>query len=900
MDDDEIEYMKEYLKSKINFNSIDFIRTSKSNSYNIIFGTDENKEPVYEAIILYLSNIIFSPKLDTTKKYAKEISPYIDIASKNIEDLDLEFFNKIDRLTEELSIEDIEKIEIKKIEELPLKYSEKSCESMSDRKSMSLYSFAPARKVDKNFTRSSKSISSKEFKSLKYLCKTKDPAHMYSFVSSVISKYSDKDQNGRISEEDLKNYFASSGSMPISLSNFIVKYFGNEFYRPLSMISQENSPMALNVASDDILDSDEEEVKMFLRQQLSEQFPNPDRLARNLMTIFLGWNIEEGIFFDVSESLVHVSKENSRTSFENIKTKVGFVCTFVIKKIYDQELDYDIDQEEIAEFLKYYVDYYKGNYSKDFLDKLKVMKSKVSVDDITMIKTIDNLAKQDKSEQEIAIDISDFCKTIESINKARKNEGLKAYKDKDLFGTQKYKKFLVNTKANISKAIKSICDSNDRTLASVAGILFKPKEVNFNAFLQKSFIAGFTEKQFTGSLKKLFEEFDIEKESLQYLSKNNTDLKTDQYYKALAQKILEKMDPRLILGTIVQSAFYDKDILDKDNDEEYEIVFSDDVIPVSRENFTEQLNMLAEFANESINELMGGETIETTELKPDSEEAAVEEVSLAKKIENEIKSQTTDEGLETIFADINLYKDQDKITSGEFVNLKQMIENKGFEIARKQVSKKQNKKMKLKPSAIKKKKSDFYLKIISYANVFDEDADDFSKNGKVFSFAIAIDSLNDLLIYLKGRDFEDVAEEVGFDFVDEDELLLSDSEFEELNSEIKNIIKKVQEEEDKYYLQKESVELNEISDVDDVELLSKKILRGQFKDIYLFENADKEGLRREGEPMIADKKFENGSAYIYPLTGGGEVLLGIYTDERKFVKELRDSKYIRILDIIEN
>jgi hypothetical protein len=310
--------------------------------------------------------------------------------------------------------------------------------------------------------------------------------------------------------------------------------------------------------------------------------------------------------------------------------------------------------------------------------------------------------------------------------------------------------------------------------------------------------------------------------------------------------------------------------------------------------------MLAEFANESINELMGGETIETTELKPDSEEAAAEEVSLAKKIENDIKSQTTDEGLETIFEDINLYKDQDKITSGEFVNLKQMIENKGFEIARKRVSKKENKKKKLKPSAIKKKKSDFFVKIMSYISVFDEDADDFSKNGKVFSFAIAIDSLDDLLSYLKDRAFKDIADEVGFDFTDENELSLSNSEFEELNSEIKKVKDKVQKEEDKYYQQKEYVELYEISDVNDVELLSKKILRGEFKDIYLFENADKEGLRREGEPMIADKKFKNGSVYIYPLASRGEVLLGIYTDERKFVKELRDSEFIHILDIIEN
>jgi hypothetical protein len=350
----------------------------------------------------------------------------------------------------------------------------------------------------------------------------------------------------------------------------------------------------------------------------------------------------------------------------------------------------------------------------------------------------------------------------------------------------------------------------------------------------------------------------------------------------------------------VQSAFYDKSILDKHNNEEYEIVFSDDVVPVSRENFTKQLNMLAEFANESINELMDGETIEATELKPDSEEATAEEVSLAKKIENEIKSQTTDEGLETIFADINLYKEKGKITSGEFVNLKQMIENKGYEIARKRVSKKENKKMRLRPGAIKKKESDFFFKIMSYISVFDEDADDFSKNGKVFSFTIAIDSLDDLLSYLRERAFEDIADEVGFGFIDEYELSLSNSEFDELNSEIKKVKYKVQLAEDKYYLDKDFAELNEISDVNDVELLSKKILRGQFKDIYLFENADKEGLRREGKPMIADEKFKNGSVYIYPLASGGEVLLGIYTDERKFVKELRDSEFIHILDIIEN
>jgi hypothetical protein len=762
---------------------------------------------------------------------------------------------------------------------------------------LSLYAFSlPS--LNKNI-KSLKQVSSKEYKALKQLCKKGGREGLISFVSEIISKYSEE-----LSKDEIENFFSGDVDMPESLSNFLLEGFGNEFVRPYSTFLGTDvlDQNIISIIKD--LEGEESDFYKYLSEQIKEIFSDRYSLAKKLFIALLGWNLDEGIYFDVEKSLIHVSKENSRLAFNDIKNKIGFASAKAGQEVlkgsvsldqYDEELEQDI-----ADYIKYYNDYYNGEYSKEFLNKIKLKSDIPSIDDTTVIKAIDNLAKQNKPEEEIAIDISNFCKTIESINTAREGSGLKAYKDKDLFGTQKYKKFLTNAKANISNAIKSICDSDDRTLASIAAILFNPKEVNFNAFLEKSFIAGLTEKQFTSSLKKLFKAFDIEKENFEYLSKNNTDLKTDQYYKALAQKILGKMDPRVILGTIVQSAFYDKDIIDKDNDEEYEIVFSDDVIPVSRENFTQQLNMLADFANESINELMGGETIETTELKPDSEEAAAEEVSLAKKIENEIKIQTTDDGLETIFADINLYKDQDKITSGEFTNLKQMIENKGFEIARKRVSKKQNKKKKLKPSAIKKKKSDFYLKIISYANVFDEDADDFSKNGKVFSFAIAIDSLDDLLSYLEEREFKDIAEEVGFDFIDEDELSLSDSELEELNSEIKNIRKKVQEEEDKYILQKESVELNEIKDVDDVELLSKKILRGQFKDIYLFENADKESLRREGKPMVPDKKFKNGSAYIYPLTSGGEVLLGIYTDERKFVKELRDSKYIDILDIIEN
>lgn len=867
-----LEFQK-HVKDALGLDVIGLETAMQSDSLEFIFGNLKLKSDVvnvYKSILIRIGAIVFS-KENAAKDASEDLSKYINAArSQNLND---NFYERVNNLLEEPTIDEVKSINIKTIDsEAPIS-SEYSCEKIKGRADLSLYSFSlPNLKGRSNQL---KAVSSNEYKELKKLCKSGNKANLYSFVSSVMSNYSDE-----LSKEDLESFFSGAKEMPKSLSDFLLEGFGNEFVRPSSiLLGGEVSDQNIVFIMED-LEGDDSGFSKSIYSKIKEMFSDRYSFAKNLFVSLLGWNLDQGIYFDVDESLVHVSKNNSRLAFDDIKNKIGFVSANVSKEVLNGDLNLEgMDEELEDDFkrnIKYYDDYSKGEYSKEFLNMVKNNVQTPAIQEATAVKVVDKLTEQKKSEVEIAKDIYDFCEAISLLNKSKTDQGFAPYKQKDLFASQKYKKLLTNNKVNIAGIIEKICREEERSLSSIAALLFKPSESSFDSFLGGNFTKDLTEKQFTSSIGKLLNEFDKKEDILDYSKKLPPEAKksfsNDQYYKGLSEKILEKIDPRIILGIIVQSAFFDKQIL-PDSEKPIEIIFSDDVIPVSREDFESQINILNGFVIASINEMISEandiskkskeeDTIAKSEADKSPKSSTSEddkELSLFEKIKSKLSEDNLDrEALYDISVDIASYNSEAMLSEKETDDLLAIWEDKSRKAPMGSGSSK--KKYKLKTNMVKKTKSpkedsainevsDFYKTINGYIVDQEESIDNFSLNGKVFSFDLAEESLDDLSIALKGGDLNIIAEEIP-DYSEDVELILTPDNIEKLSKETKRVLDKLVDARVSFDYLRSVPGTKNIGSLKELESKAREIFRSESgKDKYVFFKEDFDGL---SESLLID------------------------------------------------
>ncbi|MDB2481651.1 hypothetical protein N9W84_00625 [bacterium] len=870
---EEVSSFQKYIKGKINIDIVELGLAMKSESLKLLFGDLKLKNEttnVYDSILIRIGSIIFS-KVSTAKEASEDLSKYIKAARE--QNLSNDFFKKTNNLLKEPTVDEAKAIKLKTVESKERTPSDNSCESIKQRTDLSLYAFSLPSLKSK--VRQLKLVSSNEYKDLKELCKKGNKDKLYSFVSNVMSKYSDD-----LSKEDLNNFFVGNKEMPKAFSSFLLESFGNEFVRPSSVLlggSVDDQNIAVIVEDVEGADSD---FSNHIYSQIKEIFSDRYSLAKNLFVALLGWNLEEGIYFDVDNVLIHVSRSNSRLAFDDIKNKIGFVTAKASQDVLNDELKVEFLDDELEEdfkrHIKYYDDYAKGEYSKEFLDMVKNRVQTPAIQEATTVKVVDKLTEQKKSEAEIVKDIADFCEAISLLNKSKTDQGLSPYKRKDLFGSQKYKKLLTNSKVSISKIIEKICEEEERSLSSIAALLFKPNEASFDSFLGGNFTEGLSAKQFSSSLGKLLNDLGKEEETLDYSKKLPPEAKksfsTDQYYNGLSEKILEKMDPRIILGIIVQSAFFDKEIL-PDSEQPIEIIFSDDVIPVSREDFESQLNMLNNFVIASIKEMIS-EAIDISEkskeegaiAKPEKEEKSKastseddKELSLFEKIKSQLSEDDLDRAkLYDISIDIASYKSDEMLSEKETEDLLAIWEEKAQEAPISPAPSK--KKYKLKTDMAKKTESskenrvtnevsDFYKAINGYIVDQEEKIDNFNVNGKVFSFDLAEESLDDLAIALKGGDARIIAEEIP-DYPEDVELILTPDNIEKLSNETERVSDKLIDARVSFDYLRSVPGTKNIGNLKELESKAREIFRSESgKDKYVFFQEDLDGLK---ESLLKD------------------------------------------------
>jgi len=872
-DSEKILEFQKYIKENLSDDIIDLTAAMKSDSLELIFGNLRLKSQsvnVYTSILYRIGAIIFSPEA-TAKSASEDLSKYINSArSQNLND---NFYKIVNNLLEEPTVDEAKSIEIKTIDSKEPIPSNNSCQKIKSRGDLSLYSFYLSNL--KNNSKRLKAVSANEYKELKSLCKNGKKANLYSFVSSVVSNYSDK-----LSKEELESFFSGAKEMPNSLSDFLLEGFGNEFVRPSSiLLGGEVSDQNIVFMMKD-LEGDGSEFSESIYSKIKEMFSDRYRFAKNLFVCLLGWNLDQGIYFDVDRSLVHVSKNNSRLAFDDIKNKIGFVSANVSKEVLNgdlklEEMDEDLE-DDFKRNIKYYDDYSKGEYSKEFLNMVKNNVQTPAIQEATTVKVVDKLADQKKSEVEIAKDISDFCQAISLLNKSKAEQGFSPYKQKDLFASQKYKKLLSNSKVNIAGIIEKICNEEERSLSSIAALLFKPSESTFDSFLSGNFTKDLTEKQFTSSIGKLLNEFGKKEDILDYSKKIPTEAKKSfsnaQYYKGLSEKILEKMDPRIILGIIVQSAFFDKQIL-PDSEKPIEIIFSDDVIPVRREDFDSQINILNGFVIASINEMISEandiskkskeeDTIAKSEADKSPKSSTSEddkEFSLFEKIKSKLSEDNLDrEELYDISVDIASYRDEEMLSEQETEELSTIWEEKAEKAPIKVPNPK--KKYKLKTNMVKKTKSpkedsainevsDFYKTINGYIVDQEESIDNFNLSGKVFSFDLAEESLDDLSIALKSGDLDNIAEEIP-DYPEDVELILTQNDIKELSKETERVSDKLIDARVSFDYLRAVPGTENIRSLKELESKAREIYRSESgKDKYVFFKEDFDGL---SESLLMD------------------------------------------------